>query len=252
MRSIFLVIVLMFISLSAFAKDAEFILLDQREELKEGDIIDAVLRVWPVENNNGEELRKYINQNLFGSFFLLDIESISPSINNADVIELKGTFAVSSKLDPENLFVDFDGEKIRVKYKEVLFRPHQTRPIKFEILEQDVGKKYLKWIIIFAVLVVICLWGYQKKNTIKLMFLKKSIESEYDSVRELFLRASTRIEYEEIYKKRNLWMNKLKEITPAHTEFINIINEHQYKKEWSFFEKNEVEEAFSKIKRSLP
>jgi hypothetical protein len=251
-RYIFLIILQLTFSLSVLSRDAEFILVEPKEGLKEGEVLEAVLRIWPVENNSGDELKKYLNQTLFGSFFLLDIESISPSINNADVIELRGTFAVSEKLDPEKLFVDFENEKIRVKYKEVLYFPHNKKPTHFEVLEQDLTGNYIKWIFLFITICIIFIVLYWKRNFMKSFFHKKIVEDEYRAIKELFLRASTRLEYEEIYKKRNLWMKKVVELTPAHTDFINIINEHQYKKEWSFFEKNEVEEAFSKIKRSLP
>ncbi len=230
--------------------EAEFEIDNKIKTLKEGDVVSATLRVWPIEDVDFAEFKKLQSTNLFDSFYLADVESIAPSINNSDVIELKGSFLVMGKINPSKLSINYHDQLVHVRFKEVLINQLDKKSNEFLVEDQDVDHNYATVSIIVLVLIIFSLL-YFKREKIKQLFKKKEKVDEKVTFARLFLLAKSREDFETLYLQKEKWIKLLKEVTPAHHDFFKVLNEHQYKKEWSTAIKNEVEESFEQIRRSF-
>jgi len=230
--------------------EAEFAIDNKITSLKEGDVVTAVLRVWPIEEVDEAEFRKLQTTTLFDSFYLAEIESIAPSVNNADVIELKGSFVVTGKINPSKLSINYHDQLIHVRFKEVLINQLETKINQFYIEEQDIDHNYLNLVLIFGAIVLLVIM-YVKRERLKLLIKKPEKTDDKLIYSQMFKQAKNREDYEAIYLQKDRWMKLLVEVTPAHHDFFKILNEHQYKKDWNQNIKKEVEESFEQIRRSF-
>jgi hypothetical protein len=230
--------------------EAEFVLNSELPELREGEVVNATLRIWPIENLEKKEIEKLSGQVILDSFFVVGFDSINPSENNADVVEAKGTFVAIKKTLPENLFVSYLGQNIRVKFKEVLFAPNSIKENNFQILSQATEFDKVTYLIIFLALALLFSL-YYFSDFLKKKFSKKVTTDPRVKFKHLFSNAKNRSDFEEIYHQKETWLPLLELVTPAHKEFFNVLNQYQYKKEWDNKEKNEVLESFEAIRRSF-
>ena len=230
--------------------EAEFVINDNIKEIREGDTFSATLRVWPIENVNKDEFIKLVGTNLFGSFYVVDFESLDSSPNNADVFEAKGTFIGIKKIEPDKLFFTLNGNSIRVRFKEIYFRPLENNNKDFELADQADDYSLAKYLI-FLIGPVLLITAILKRDWFLTKIKKKTKIDPRLNYRKIFHEAKTRENFEEIYALKEQWMPLLESFTPSHQEFFNVLNNHQFKKEWTELEKKEVEECFETIRRSF-
>lgn len=245
---IYLIVVLN--TVNAQSIQAEFIPLEAITQVKEGDFLEATIRVWPIENADLSQFKKLEKTVIFNALYLAQITSLDSSQNNADVIELKGIFIVkSSKLDPLYTF-NYSGSLIELRSSGLKVLELQDKNQDFYILDQSLNKSLL-WIFILGIFIVLILIAIItiKDYVVGLRpgSLKKS-KKKYD---DLFRRADKRDDYENLYKERDVWMELLTTKAPAHYEFLKILNCHQFKKEWGKGEYEEVKSSFDIIRRSF-
>ena len=96
-----ILIFIMSFNVQAQAINGEFKPADTISQVKEGDLFEATLRFWPIENADMGQFKKLEKQVLFNAYYMAQILSLAPSDNNADVVELRALFIVkSSKIQP--------------------------------------------------------------------------------------------------------------------------------------------------------
>ena len=103
MKFLYSLVVLCLLSTSVFAQviNSEFKVSEASGQIKEGDLVEGVLRVWPIENADLNQFKKLEKQVLFNALYMAQILSLGTSENNADVVELKALFIVkSAKIQP--------------------------------------------------------------------------------------------------------------------------------------------------------
>lgn len=246
-----LIILLLAWSFSAWSMNAELSPIST-SSIKEGDVIEAVLRVWPVEEANEAQLRSLEGKNLFTSLYLFKINSITPSINNADVIELNGTFIVKGPSISPSQFIDMGTEAVEVKWKGPAVQALTQKTNDFFILNQStISNNFWLVVGIISLGLVLIIIPFRKKI---LGFLKgKTQKPEYNPAyfNQLFTSAGSREDFERIYSLKNYWLPLLKVQTPAHNDFFKVLNQHQYKKHWGADEINETKTSFEMIRRSF-
>lgn len=246
---------LLFFQFAVYGQDyqASFDLINPSKSYKEGDIVEGVLRIWPIENFNQESVRKFEKTVFFNAFFLAEILSIEPSINNADVIEIKGIFVVKSAKIQRPFLIQYNEVPVQVSLDNVEIIELAQKSKDFYIMNQSMTfKSYLViWIIIILILVVVIL--FKKKYLIEI-YTKyrypqgKNIQAKYD---EMFRLANKRADFERIYLEKEKWVPLLSVKTAAHMEFFKVLNQYQFKKEWTKEELQEVSSAFEIIRRSF-
>lgn len=256
MKTIYSFLVVLFLMINTVwpqTINSEFLPSQNIGQLKEGDIIEATIRVWPIENADLSQFKKLEKGTLFNAFYLAQITSLAPSPNNADVVELKGLFIVkSTKVEPIYA-LKYNESLIELRSGDVKVTPLGDKSQDFYILDQSLDSSKL-WMILTGAGIVLLILGFVKRQKIKefLINLKpdqaKKDRKRYD---ELFRVASKREDFERLYSEKNKWLALLTDKAPAHLEFLKTLNQYQFKKDWSNEELNEVRASFDIIRRSF-
>lgn len=255
MKSILLILILGLLSLTASAADlkGEFS-LGQITSVKEGDIVEGVLKVWPIENFDAGEFNKLQNSLLFSSLQLVQVISVEPSANNADVVVLKGNYVVHASKYLTALQFNYKGQIISIEPPQIKVIPLEKKSEDYFILDQSLSLSHYQVYILFGLLLSICVVLFVKRKKILAFIkgLKKDPKAEaIKYFNEKFQKASTREDYEEIYAKKNEWLPLLKDQPSAYKEYFSIMNTHQYKPQWGPVELNEVKAIFEIIRGSF-
>lgn len=250
-----LIIYTLMVMNSVFAQtlQGEFIPAQSKTQIKEGDLLEATIRVWPIENADLSQFKKLEKTVLFNALYLAQITSLGASENNADVIELKGLFIVkSAKVQPTFPF-KYNDSIVEINSGTVVIDELKNKAQDFYILDQSLNKSMI-WLIVLGTLIVIIVLAIIKRKAIKnfLIGLKpdsvKKARKKYD---ETFRKAAKREDFENLYKEKDIWMALLVERAPAHFEFLKTLNQHQFKKDWGNAEIEEVKSSFDIIRRSF-
>lgn len=255
MKSICLLIFLVYSCfVSAVEIQSEFSLDTNVSSVVEGDLVQATLKVWPLESADKSEFSKLQNSLMFNSFQLIQIQSIEPSSNNADVIELKGTFIIRASKYLTTFQLNYHGQIIPVEPPRIKVVPLGKKAEDFFVLEQSLSYSHFKKILFLSLLGLIILMALIKRKKIIHLIRGYKKDPRAEAIKYFdnkFLKASNRAEFEEIYAKRNEWMPLLKIQTSAYKEFFSVINQHQYKPVWTNGELKEVQSVFDVIRRSF-
>ena len=225
----------------------------QSKELVEGDLVKGRLTIWPIEDADVDFFRKYQMQDFMEGLKLIEIESLKPSENNADVIELVGSFFVKGTQLTNKMNLSYHNLNFVVSSERYNVIKLKDKKSNFEILEQSVQKKNKVWLyssVLFILAIVLVL--FHKKILSKLSDIrnieKSKKKKKYD---DIFTKAIVREDFEMIYLKRSEWLGLLIEVTPSHENFFNILNSHQFKKSWDNDELDEVRISFDYIRGSF-
>ncbi|MBC7714338.1 MAG: hypothetical protein H7177_13420 [Rhizobacter sp.] len=253
LASLLITILILFGNAFAANINTEFKPAQDISHIKEGDLIEVNLRFWPVENADLSQFKKLEKTVLFNAFYLAQIISLEPSANNADVIELKGLFIVKSA-KPQPLFVfKYNESPVEMHLDGVKIEELKNKNSDYFILEQSLNGSYIFYILagVFVLLLVAALY---KRQALKEFIIglkpdaEKKARKKYDAE---FRKANHRDDFEKIYLEKNNWLKLLESRTPAHNEFFRVLNQYQFKKDWSNEDYSEVRSSFDVIRRSF-
>ena len=257
MRVLSLITIFLFMLMkTSFAVEAikgEFIPSVPMAELKEGDLFEATLRFWPIDNADLNEFKKLDKVSLFNAFYLAQINNLGSSANNADVVELKGIFIVQSAQTQPIYSFNYKNSLVELHVSDGKIKALANRNKDFFILDQSVNGSGL-WKIILCLIFLAVIGLYWKRENLKALFLKlrpSALKKAKEHYNVLFKSAREREDFETIYKNKNEWIFLLQEKTPAHIEFFKVINLHQFKRDWSDEDHKEVKDSFDVIRGSF-
>ena len=251
--SVLIIYIVMVSSVFAQAIQGEFIPSQGQAQIKEGDLLEATIRVWPIENADLSQFKKLEKTVLFNALYLAQVISLGASENNADVIELKGLFIVKSAKVQPVYPLKYNDSTIELRSGSLTVAELKNKTQDFNILNQSLNKSIV-WVVVIGVLIGFIVLAVFKRRAIKnyLIGLKpdsaKKARKKYD---EIFRRAAKREDFEAIYKDKDVWMKLLTERAPAHFDFLKTLNQHQFKKDWGNAEIEEVKSSFDIIRRSF-
>jgi hypothetical protein len=221
--------------------------------VKEGDIVEGVLKIWPIDSADLNEFKTLVGKNLLGHLYVTEIESVAPSENNADVIEVKALFIVNDEKEDVLTQVPYKNQLIPIDPISFKIERLEKKTKDYYILDQSLFKSHLLVILIVIFVGVITIFLGIKRRAI-LKFIKERkldpIQVKRNSFNELFAKATTREDFEHLYLVRKEWLS-LVEIVPAYQDFFNVMNQHQYKKNWSNEDLIEVQSSFEIIRGSF-
>ena len=256
MRFLFLSIFCLLIHSKVFSEEihAELSFISPPTIFKEGDVIEGVLKVWPLENADLNEFKKLDGVTLAEAFYVSEIESSEVSANNADVIEAKLLFIVKRSKDKSFQMLDYKGHLINIQIPVFTLAPAEKDPEGYFVLEQRMLRSNLVIVVCLIIFAILITALVVKKQSIKEFFKKIKIDPEKlqkKNFNQLFSSARKREDYESIYAQRNIWIGLVKVMAPVYLEFFKIMELHQYKKEWNEEDLREIERCFDIIRGSF-
>lgn len=256
MRSLSFMIFFILFSLNVFGAEmqAELHLIAAPAVLKEGDLVEGILKVWPIENGDLGQFKQLENMVLANALFVIDVESIEVSANNADVVEAKLVLIVKRSQENSSLPLNYKGNLIPIRVQPLKIEISDKDPEDYYVMDQGLISHYRVKIIIVFILVILILLAIWKRSSLKNLaqkFKRDPLAMAIKKNNEIFLKASTRQEYEEVYVKRKDWLNLIKVQAPAYDEFFKMMEIHQYKRYWNAEELNEVKSSFDVIRGSF-
>jgi hypothetical protein len=237
----------------AQAINSEFKPSPEITSFKEGDIFEATIRFWPLENADLSVFRNLDKTTLFDAFFMTEIISLAPSPNNADVIELKATYLIQSAKPQPVYSFNYKDSIVEVRLGDMKIQPLEGKVEDYIILDQVLMKKTI-WQIVLVIIALIVLIAFFQRAKIKdfvLRILRKDEKANKERFKIMFKSASIREDFELIYKEKEIWQKYIEVLTPAHRDFLKVMNTHQYKRFWSNEDSNEVKSSFEAIRRSF-
>ncbi|MBP9682155.1 MAG: hypothetical protein KBD76_12170 [Bacteriovorax sp.] len=229
----------------------EFNLIGTPPQITEGDLVEGVLKIWPVENPDLGEFNKLENFKFFNQFDLIQIQSIETSSNNADLVEVKGLFLVKISGEVEKSLINYKHQEIAFEAPAVKVIPLKSKTKDFFVLNQSYHESVITKFIFWGGLVCLLFLTLWKKEAIKKLIYKNRLNSNAllrQKYQTLFTAASTRKDFEEIYQKKNEWLTIANQVTPKHEEFLETINRYQYQKHWEAEELEKVRMSFDQIR----
>jgi hypothetical protein len=256
MRVLILTILIAFtLTGASFAQaiNSEFKASPEYNSFKEGDIFEATIRIWPIENADLSVFRNLDKTTLFDAFFMTEIISLAPSPNNADVIELRATYLVKSAKPQPIYSFNYKDSIVEVRLGNIKIQPLEGKVKDYIILDQVLMKKTIWQIALFIIVLILLIAIYQREKIkdLVLRFLRKDEKENIERFKIMFKSADVREDFELIYKEKETWQKYIEVLTPSHREFFKVMNAHQYKRFWSNEDSNEVKSSFEAIRRSF-
>ena len=147
-------------------------------------------------------------------------------------------------------------EGIPVNLSALLLGPSSSEPKSFIILERAFNSSFFEdfwpWIIMGLALLLlgVLLWKI-RKNKMFLKMLAIGREKKIAFWKGIITEASNRSDFEMIYKTRKEWMSLLNLSNPKIDDFFEVLNRHQYKKDWNDGDFSEVLESYLRFKNGI-
>lgn len=232
----------------------DFSLNSSQNLVKEGDLLEGTLRLWPVENPDSAEFAKLLNTKLFNTLQLIQIFSVEPSSNNADVLEMKGLFIVHASKYLTTYEMKYKNEIVPIEAPSLKVSALENKAQDFFILDQPLNLSHYRVYILGGLVLLVLLVAVVKRKKLAQLLkgVKKDPRAEAIRVfREKFQNASTREDFERIYATKDEWLPLLPVHTSAYNEFFSVMNQHQYKPAWGSEELREVKNIFDIIRGSF-
>lgn len=256
MKTLSLVIFCLLFSLQVFCAEtvAQLSLTSPGDVLKEGDIVEGLIKIWPLENADLEEFKKLEDKSLGNSLYVSQIESVSTSANNADVVEAKVLFIVKRNKENSLSQIDYKGTPIPLEMPKINLAAEDKEPTEYFIMNQKVDYLNIGLIVISGLIALaVLLFALKRKSLQKMINNFRSdpvtiAKKKYDA---LFVKAVKREDFEEIYAAKNEWLSLIQVQAPAYREFFAIMDQHQYKRFWTTEDLREVQSSFDVIRRSF-
>lgn len=256
MKLICLLVFYVFFNSSAFSQEiqAELSLISPPSTLKEGDVIEGVIKVWPVENADLNEFKKLENMTLANALYITEVENVEASVNNADVIEAKLLFIVKRSVENTQGRLSYKGRMINIQVPPLKIAPPDKDPEDYYVLDQGTIFSNLGLIVGGLFITAVIMMIFIKRKAI--ISITKKLKHDPVAVSrkkftEKFNNANKREDFEELYALREEWMGLFKEPAPPMDDFFKTMNQHQYKKNWNAQIHEEVKNSFDNIRRSL-
>lgn len=249
------VIFYIFIVTSSLAEEirAELSLISPPSILKEGDIVEGILKVWPVENADLNEFKKIESTTLAGALYITEVENVGVSINNADVVEAKLLLIVKRFAEKAPQEFIYQGKSISIQVPPLNIAPSEKSSGEYYVMDQGTFYSNLGKIIAGLALIALLLFMILKRK--KLLSYMRRFKSDPIALarkrfNEQFMRANIREDYEKIYALRREWLSLITE-SHAINNFFEVMLKHQYRKSWTDEDSEEVRKAFDYIRGSF-
>jgi len=256
---IILIILLSLVSLSSFAYkiNAKLEITKGSSEWVEGETREVLLTVWPVEEIDHKYLKENFEGNDFiDNFFVSKVVSNNFSKNNPTAYEVRMNLTLKNFFNRNKPQLwNYKALVIPVTLHQMIIKKDPKKINEYKVLNVnriEISKDNIYYYIgaVFCSLLLIILLIIGSR-----LLKKKKIRLEEKKVRDnwvnLIQMAESRTDIEYLYEKRDVWMNVLGGKNPQFIQLLDVINKHQYKKDWKDEDLTEINFILSEIKESV-
>lgn len=246
----FAIVFLLFFGLQVQAYQAKGVLegLQKEETIPLGDTFQAKLTVYPIESFIGEDVRSSLDGSMFlDLFFVHRIDMIRKLPQNPEVLEVRFSLVLTKAITPGNFYIwSYKGLNIPVELKNIRTEKADGNKEIYIFEQQLESSRYVLLgggalaFIVFAAGVTIFL----RKKKSKIAGKNQDLER----IKELFRTAKERVEFEEIYGKKDFWLREINGMTPDIHYFFKELNKVQFKKDWNEVDRTMVASSFENIR----
>lgn len=223
-----------------------------------GDIFEGLIQIMPHDGVNLERYKNMVGKNFIEYFYTVSIDRVELNPNNADVLDIYGSFVAKGHFPPKEFYIwNLGSENLPVEIQGISVLDEKKQDLKdqkYIIANQDFSGFFeiywsaLALLLLIVGAVIIFLYKYIRRSQLK----KKAKQEKKQLVEkwhETFVLSTRRHEYEQIYQARAEWLDILGNTSPDIENFFNILQRYQYMKEWSDLEESEVKSAFDLIRK---
>jgi len=242
----FLFFLFTIIGLNVFANEnleiqTKAILRTQKKiSIEEGSSFEAKLIISPVTSNELDFFKKNLTDGfLTDHFWIKEIKSINYSSNNMEAIEASLVVIAAKELKIKDLTWSLAKKKIPLLVDSVEIIKIELKSKEPIFMESYKQKKNYKYYLLVPFLLFIGWLLFRSK------FKKKESLSFKEKVLLLAKEASSREDFEIIFRKGKKAERIEKQKIISGTKFETVLNKYQYKKKWSTAELEEVKRALS-------
>jgi len=166
---ILLIAMILLLNFSALAEAPRAVITTTPEvsTVKEGDIVEGMIKVWPLESAELDEFKKLENTTLMGMLKIVQVESIEPSVNNSDVIEIKVVMAIVHTKNQSDYSLFYKGHSILIEPLNFKLASALNPPKDYFILDQALSTSLMVEIIIAALFVLLLVLTFVKREYLK-------------------------------------------------------------------------------------
>ena len=153
---------------TAFAQaiQGEFIPSLNVSKIKEGDIFEATIRVWPIENVDLTQFQKLEKTLLFKSLYMAQITNLGISQNNSDVVELSAIFIAKSAKPMPVFSFKYNDSPIEIQLGGLVVNELRDQSQDFYILNQSLNKS-MTWTVVFIIVLILVVLVFIKRRSIQ-------------------------------------------------------------------------------------
>lgn len=240
------VLALIIFSIISFASESVGKLTFENNLVKVGESNKAQLEIYPITKMVFEDLKTLENKTFLEYFKVAKVEALKQNENNPEIwtIDLELISLKEFSVYAPHIW-SWKAINIPVEMtNDLRILNNFQNEKKIIVLEsKSIDQKNYTWIVVlgvFAFAVVITIIISVKKRNARIIAQNKW--------KEIFNNINSREDYERVYSLRKEWLTKVPEDVPCVQEFFSVMNDCQYKKEWSDIEKHQVQNAFDELK----
>lgn len=252
-KIIFIFLLFTSFNLKAVELKGEFILNETINSFKEGDVISAMIRLWPLEEESSQkQIKELEGRVFFNSLKLLHIDDIRTSENNAEVVEVFGTFVASSAVVNPQGHLRFNDQNIQLTLKNVDVSELKEKSEVYFIEEQSILKNvnYKMFLTPLAVLIVLIFLFKNKIQQYYWKLTKRDLKNKIARYSKMLSSAKSRADFEEIYRLREDLKQTLTQKN-GFDSFLRSLDKIQFKRDWSESDLASIQSEFSRVKWSF-
>jgi len=260
----FLYFFLIFTSLIVHANEelaGRLIVDDSQKEISLGETFQAELQLWSREKIGSLSKVDFLSTKLLGLFFVADVMSIEPSINNQDLWVIRMLLVSARPFSQKDFYLlEINNRRIPISLENVpVVKNDGLEPSKELVFIKDPWpSKWAKRFWIMAISLVLIFLGLV---IYKIIMRKRAKEAhkarqllmleEKMKWRERFLSAKAREDFEFIYKKKDDWKDYTAHQGASLDSFLGCVDRIQYKRDWSDEDLFEVSQLFDEIREII-
>ncbi|MGI4991353.1 hypothetical protein ACRXCV_01915 [Halobacteriovorax sp. GFR7] len=249
----FLTIVLMSITVNTSALDTKIELsLEGDEKIwSVGEIRDFKLTIYPITDVIDEDIKNNLMSRDFAD--IVKISKINKQYflkTNPQyyIVEASGVLVATPKSSFPKIW-DYRGMALGVSFSGINFQDTAVEQQDFIVFDKKLEKDksiidYVLYVLVLLALVLISFFGFQVYNK------KQRVKKAWADKVDLFKDADTREKHENIYSEK-LSFEELFEDRKILKDYLNKINELQYKKNWTHEDDLTISDLHNRAKENI-